>query len=491
MPIITVSRGTFSGGRELAETLARKLGVECIESEVLQDAAREFGVPVARLQAAMLKPPAIAKRMGHERDMYLSCITAALCERARGGDLVYHGHAGHLLLRGVSHVMRVRVVADPEFRIKAAMARMNLDRGQARKYIKAVDEDRCRWTQFLYAVDWTDPLLYDFFVNLEHVGVANAATALCAMAELPDFKPTPASILELEDLLLASRARICLWSDERTERAEVSVHAHRGVVTVRYMPQQAELVPCIPAVLERLEGLKEVHCTIASTSLLWIQDKFSPSSDAFGHVVDLAQRWDSSVELLQLVPAGSEDIAPSVLPAASSLRHSNNDGNDGDGGVILDTPGEKSDDEAPKDSETAETREELRRLGRCGGMQALPTASIPGAVNPSSKYSLVVVGEAYGDRPHAVRSRLKRELRLALADHLNVPVVGVEELRRRLQFGPRQVAQLVASLATVVATYLLVFSNEAAIMTFIRDQSTLARHVFGVGALMLAVPVFA
>jgi FixJ family two-component response regulator len=42
MPIITISRGTFSGGKELAECLARSLGYACISREVLKGGAIDF-----------------------------------------------------------------------------------------------------------------------------------------------------------------------------------------------------------------------------------------------------------------------------------------------------------------------------------------------------------------------------------------------------------------------------------------------------------------
>ena len=38
-------------------------------------------------------------------------MRTALLECARGGDFVYHGYAGHLLLSGIAHVLRVRVIA--------------------------------------------------------------------------------------------------------------------------------------------------------------------------------------------------------------------------------------------------------------------------------------------------------------------------------------------------------------------------------------------
>ena len=44
MAIITISRGTFSGGQSLAEYVAGKLGYRCLAREVLIEAARQYGV---------------------------------------------------------------------------------------------------------------------------------------------------------------------------------------------------------------------------------------------------------------------------------------------------------------------------------------------------------------------------------------------------------------------------------------------------------------
>jgi len=46
------------------------------------------------------------------------------------------------------------VIADMEYRIKAAMERMNLKRDEAIVYIDRVDKERIKWTRFLYGIEW-------------------------------------------------------------------------------------------------------------------------------------------------------------------------------------------------------------------------------------------------------------------------------------------------------------------------------------------------
>jgi hypothetical protein len=45
MSVITISRGSYSGGREVAERLAKKLGFECISREVILAASSSSTSP--------------------------------------------------------------------------------------------------------------------------------------------------------------------------------------------------------------------------------------------------------------------------------------------------------------------------------------------------------------------------------------------------------------------------------------------------------------
>ena len=45
MSIITISRGSFSKGKEVAEKLAEKLNYECISRDILIEASEHFNIP--------------------------------------------------------------------------------------------------------------------------------------------------------------------------------------------------------------------------------------------------------------------------------------------------------------------------------------------------------------------------------------------------------------------------------------------------------------
>lgn len=258
MPIITVSRGSGSGGRLLAENVADRLGYAIVSREEVVHEAARFGASEEALQRALLKPPGLWDRFQHERRRYLAFVQAALTERVQTGRVVYHGNAGHLLLPGISHVVCVRLIAPLEFRLAMLRQRSGMTDDEAAEHIRKVDHQREKWTRFLYGADWLDPHLYDLSINLRTMGVEDAAELVVVLSASPRFARTDASTQALQDLVLASRVQAALAADERTAPAEVGVRACKGVVSLRGRLRPASLVDEVLRVAGEVEGVTRV-----------------------------------------------------------------------------------------------------------------------------------------------------------------------------------------------------------------------------------------
>jgi cytidylate kinase len=483
--IVCVSRGSLSRGKELAEHLARKLDYAVLSREDLIEAATREGIQVGKLETSMINLRAFTERLALERDHYLAFSTAYLCDRALQGPLVYHGRTGHLLLRDIGHVLRIRVVADEEYRIKSTMARLGVNRDAARRYLADVEEDRRNWVRSMYHAAWEDASQYDAIVNVERMSVENAACALIGMTQLPEFQMTPASKRAMEDLRLGARARLRLARDPRTAPYGFAVAAHGGVVTVTYQPHDLAVAEHIGPVLEGLEGLERIHATMAATTILWIQEAFDHTSETFQEVVEIAGKWSAAVELVRFAPGEAADgtvaaaaLAPSAPPRAEA--------------GIEDEVEETTCDEGG----LKQTLDELARLGKSAGGRYVRgersslVASCCGAVS----HSLVVVGNLFLAKDPAAKLRLTRELQDSLASRMRVPVVTAEELRRHYLFGGRDVRSLVGFLAVVVVLYALVLTNQEPVLVFLFGRwsggGTLTRVVVA-AAVFAFVPLVA
>lgn len=226
MAIVTISRGTLSGGEALAECLAGRLGIPAISREVIRDAASRYGIAENLLDQQLQKAPGlIQRRLGgnEERRMYLLAIQTALAERAKEGDFIYHGHAGHLLLKDLPGVFKVRLIAPKAYRVRKVMEKQGLGADEAARYIEQVDKNRTLWTKFLYNVDWHDPCLYDVVVNLEFLSLDTACSMIETVVQQPEYQDNPARKKIIDECALACRIQLSLAQDDRTKGMHLDV----------------------------------------------------------------------------------------------------------------------------------------------------------------------------------------------------------------------------------------------------------------------------
>jgi cytidylate kinase len=242
----------------LAEDLAARLDYALVSREDIIREASAFGVSEAALQEALLKPVSFWSRFGHERRRYLAFVQDALCKWAERDHIIYHGNAGHLLLRGITHVLCVRLIAPLEYRIRIVMERQGLSESDAFRYIEHLDQQRRNWTRFLYGVDWLDPGLYDLTINLQTLTVAGAGDLVAAAAQRPEFQPTDESRTAMADLVLASRVRAALAASSATASVDVEVRADHGIVLLHGKVRPVSLIAPILEVVAGVPGVREI-----------------------------------------------------------------------------------------------------------------------------------------------------------------------------------------------------------------------------------------
>jgi cytidylate kinase len=259
MAVITISRGTFSGGKMLAECLAETLGYRCVDRDVIVERAAVSGISHQELRDTLEKPPGFLDRFQHKKYIYLTLIQAALSEEVRTGKAVYHGNAGHLLLGGGAPILRTRIIAPLEFRIKMARERLKFGRDEAIAYILKMDQDRRQWTQFLYGVDWGDPSLYDLVINLEYLDIDQACEIIAQLARSRRFEFTPECQARMDDLALASRLQANLAIDPATSGLEVEVTTAKGHVRVKGKLPSVDQSEEVERVALRTAGVKTLN----------------------------------------------------------------------------------------------------------------------------------------------------------------------------------------------------------------------------------------
>jgi cytidylate kinase len=205
MSIITISRGSYNRGKEVAEKLAQKLGYACISREILLEASTEFNVSEIKLIRAIQDAPSILERLTHQKEKYISYIRASLLKHIRKDNVVYHGLFGHFFLQDIPHVLKVRIVGDLEDRVEDEVKREGISAEKAREMILRDDEERRKWASTLYGADAWDATLYDLVIHLKTITVEDAVELISLAHQLPGFQTTPESQAAIDSLVEASR----------------------------------------------------------------------------------------------------------------------------------------------------------------------------------------------------------------------------------------------------------------------------------------------
>lgn len=212
MSIITISRGSYNRGKEVAEKLAQQLGYECISREILLEASEEFNIPEIKLIRAIQDAPTILQRLTREKEKYVAYIRTALLKRVQKDNVVYHGLFGHFFLQDIPHILKVRIVADLEARVADEVKREGISADKAREIIQKDDEERRKWALHLYGADFWDATIYDLVIHLQTITVNDAVSLIHHAVQLPGFQTTPQSQEAIDNLLEAARLEMApVW----------------------------------------------------------------------------------------------------------------------------------------------------------------------------------------------------------------------------------------------------------------------------------------
>ena len=196
--IITISREYGSGGRQVGLTVAKKLGMEFYDKELIDAAAKEIGFPTEmiadreqRLTNSLLYNFAMGTLYGiaYPREPKVSELPLteqiyqaqkkAIEEAAKRGSCIFVGRCADYILKSRPDVLRVFIYADRDIRKRRAIE----EYGEIEEYID----------EFMYQTDkrrrihyenytnqkWGSRENYDLMLNSGDLGLYKCVELLC------------------------------------------------------------------------------------------------------------------------------------------------------------------------------------------------------------------------------------------------------------------------------------------------------------------------
>jgi cytidylate kinase len=238
MAIITISHQMGAGGPDIGMALAQRLGYRYVDQELIQDAVRRYGLAEEKLSHLDESKPTLFERFDAETRHYITILQTTLLEFAEGDNAVLMGRGGQWLLRGIPHVLRVRLIAPLEFRVRqwikrtAEVTNEMPNQRAAADFVRRDDNEKSGRMRYLYEVDIADPTLYDVVINTEKLPHEAVVDMVERAVRHTNLATTPAGKQVVCDRALASRVQVALAMHPETRRYRITVEAQNGVVAL-------------------------------------------------------------------------------------------------------------------------------------------------------------------------------------------------------------------------------------------------------------------
>ncbi|MBV9134505.1 MAG: cytidylate kinase family protein [Chloroflexi bacterium] len=268
MAVITISRHPGSLGDTIARALAERLNYRLVErAELIRVAERIGGTDVAWDRAPEMRErsPSFWERLNEERRRYASVLRRATTQLAEESDVVIVGLGGGQLLKGLSNVLRLQIIAPMDVRMERVMERGfdevagPLTREQARDLIRKADRDISGYMRYLFNIDWLESHHWDLVVNTGRFSVSESVDIVAAIVDSGMLEPSALDNQRLANLALASRVEATVLGDPTVWANGLKVVAQDGRVRIEGEVITEEDREAVEQIVRSIDGVRSVE----------------------------------------------------------------------------------------------------------------------------------------------------------------------------------------------------------------------------------------
>lgn len=179
---ITIGRQFGSGGREIGEKLAAKLGIKCYDKEIIKRASKDSGVNETLFENADEKPinsflysivthgfptyssPVHLDNM-YSNDKIFNIQAETIKKIAEEESAVFIGRCADDILRENDKLVTLFIYGNQEDREKRISEKYNISLKEAKEMIRKIDKSRSSYYEFFANQRWGEMNNYMLCVN--------------------------------------------------------------------------------------------------------------------------------------------------------------------------------------------------------------------------------------------------------------------------------------------------------------------------------------
>lgn len=198
--VITIGRQCGSGGREIGQMLAQKMGVKCYDKELLAEAAKHSGLCEELFESHDEKPTSSflyslvmdTYSFGYTNSAYMDMpinhkIFLAqfdtIKKLADQESCVIVGRCADYALADYPNTVSVFISANDEDKIAHLKEHYKVDDAKAKDIMAKTDKKRASYYNYYSSKKWSDTRSYDLCINSSAVGRDGAVDLILAFAK--------------------------------------------------------------------------------------------------------------------------------------------------------------------------------------------------------------------------------------------------------------------------------------------------------------------
>ena len=182
--VITISREYGSGGRYIAQLLAKKLGIKLYDKELIEKVKEETGYSkdyIEQNEQKRVGTDFINDNAMTNEDELFNAEFSIINDLYEKESCIIVGRCADYILKDKKDVINVFVYSSTENKIKRAINYYNIKEKDAQKTIKQINKQRANHYKHYTQRQWGNPENYDICINSDYLGIEKSVDVIAEM----------------------------------------------------------------------------------------------------------------------------------------------------------------------------------------------------------------------------------------------------------------------------------------------------------------------
>lgn len=175
--VITISREYGSGGHYVGELLAKRMGLNFYDKNLINLISKKSGLSKEYVEENSQKLASF-KYIDNNDDRIFIAEEKVIKDLAKKESCVIVGRCADYILKDNKDTIKVFLYSSSQDKVKRAVKYYNLEEDKALKEINKINSERAKHYKYYTNRDWYDFANYDIALNVDYLGVEKTAELL-------------------------------------------------------------------------------------------------------------------------------------------------------------------------------------------------------------------------------------------------------------------------------------------------------------------------